>query len=117
MQLPTKLLTRNQVISSAGLLREWVMGRYGLLWFFATGYRQTVAKLLVIWSPSLHGVQVVAGSNPVAPTTDFIVRPPGCLAEQRRFFSFSITNVGILRDSSPQTLFDTAIRLASSARE
>ena len=44
------------------------MDRYGLSWIFATGYRQTILTLLVIYVSHLHGVQVVAGSNPVAPT-------------------------------------------------
>jgi hypothetical protein len=41
---------------------------YGFSWIIATGYRQTLLKLLVIYTSGLYGVQVVAGSNPVGPT-------------------------------------------------
>ena len=34
----------------------------------------------------MNGVQVVAGSNPVAPTTDLSRKPPCCWTKQRRFF-------------------------------
>jgi hypothetical protein len=36
---------------------------------FAASYRQIFLKLRIIYSSHLRGVQVVAGSNPVAPTT------------------------------------------------
>ena len=36
--------------------------------FLCNGFRQTMLKLLVIYFSHLNGVQVVAGSNPVAPT-------------------------------------------------
>jgi hypothetical protein len=36
---------------------------------FAASYRQTFLKLRIIYSSLLRGVQVIAGSNPVAPTT------------------------------------------------
>jgi hypothetical protein len=56
--------------------------------FFCNGFRQTVRKLLIIYFSHLHGVQVVAGSNPVAPTTVFLGIPSTCFCGAWAVFLF-----------------------------
>jgi hypothetical protein len=52
---------------------------YGPLWIvmdLCNGIPTHYAELLVIYFSHLHGVQVVAGSNPVAPTKNKTNREP-----------------------------------------
>jgi hypothetical protein len=39
------LLTKNSVISHAGLLRDWAVDGYGLSWIFATGFQRNSLTL------------------------------------------------------------------------
>src|SRR5271157_1091564 len=65
------------------------MDGYGQCWVVVqrvlTNYAEIIGYLLF---PSEWG-QVVADSNPVAPTKYFLVKPPSCLSGPKRFFSFS----------------------------
>jgi hypothetical protein len=62
----------------------------------------------------LNGVQVVAGSNPVAPTTVFIDKPPSCFDGAWAVFLLIMTSAGLLSDSSSQGRLAAAIHAMSS---